>query len=353
MAADADLAAVYLRRAPKTELHVHLEGAVRPARLFRILQRHGLHPEVRRPEDLEFLYRHASFDEFLEHFRFAVTSLRDVDDVHAVAGDLFAELAAQHVVYAEVIFSAAIFLALGMPLDELLAAVDEAAVAHERPGETRYNLVVDLVRNFGPEKAEHLVGELARAGHARVVGVHLGGDEVGFPARMFERAFRRAGEAGFGLAAHAGEGDGPASVREAIERLGVRRIGHGVRSVEDPLLVRDLAAGGVTLELCPTSNVRTGVVSAIARHPLPVLVRAGVRATLGADDPSFFDTDLTREMLLVHTELGLSLEEVDRLTDAGIESAFVPDSERSARLAALRQQRGALRAALGLATSST
>ena len=348
MPAAADRVAAYLRRSPKVELHVHLEGGLRPERLFRILQRHALHPEIRRPEDLAFLYRHADFAEFLDHFRFAVLSLRDVQDVHDVAHDLFLELAAQNVVYAEVIFSAGIFTRQGMPLGDLLAAVDAAAEAVESSARTRIHLVVDLVRNFGPESAERLVDDLAHKAHPRVVGVHLGGDEIAFPARLFETAFRMAGEAGLGLAAHAGEADGPASVRDAIDRLAVQRVGHGIRSVEEPELVSELALRRTTLEICPTSNLRTGVVPALDRHPLPKLLRAGVRVTLGADDPSFFDTDLTRELELAYGVLGLSLADVDGLTDAGMESAFLPVSERRERLAALRQERALLRASLDL-----
>jgi adenosine deaminase len=354
------LATEYLRRAPKVEMHVHLEGALRPERLFQILRRHRLHPHIRSPEDLGFLYRHANFAEFLDHFRFAVTAMRDVQDVHDVALDLFRELAAQEVVYAEVIFSPVIFVRMGMPLGELLAAVVEAESealggGARMPGREaapiapRYNLVVDLVRNFGPESAESLAGELARISHPRVVGVHLGGDEVGFPARLFAAAFAGAAAAGLGRAAHAGEADGPGSVRDALEILGVQRIGHGIRSVEDPGLLRELVRRGTTLEVCPTSNLRTGVVASVERHPLPELVRAGVRATLGADDPSYFDTDLTGEMLVAHFGLGLPLERVDALVDAGLEAAFLPEAERSARLADLRARRAAVRAGLGMA----
>jgi adenosine deaminase len=350
MVAPSDPAVAYLQRAPKVELHVHLEGALRPARLFSILRRRAAHPEIRRPEDLAFLYRHASFEEFLDHFRFAVLSLRDVQDVHDVALDLFRELVAQNVVYAEVIFSASIFTQAGMPLEELLAAVGEAeAMAlRDAPDGMRYNLVIDLVRNFGPESAERLVHDLVRVAHPRVVGIHLGGDEVGFPARLFGRAFAVAGEAGLGRAAHAGEADGPQSVRDALDVLGVQRIGHGIRSLEDPELVRELVRRRTTLEVCTTSNVRTGIVAALDRHPLPALLEAGVAVSLGADDPSYFDTDLTQELLLAHSRLGLALETLDRCTDTGIESAFLQADERQTRLESLRIGRAGVRATLGL-----
>jgi aminodeoxyfutalosine deaminase len=350
---DGASAAVYLQRVPKTELHVHVEGGIRPERLLRILHRHGRRSEFRTAADLEFLYTHADFAAFLEHFRFAVMALRDVQDVHDVALDLCRELAAQQVVYAEPIFSPGIFMHLGMPLEELLAAATEAADAacHEAApaGDWRYNFTVDLVRNFGPEYAVKTAEALGRAAHPRVVGVHLGGDEVGFPARSFATAFRVAREAGLGRAAHAGEAAGAESVRDAVEVLGAQRIGHGIRCLEDDSLVTDLVARGVTLEVCPTSNVRTGCVPDLARHPLPELLRRGLRVTLGADDPSFFATTLTSEMLLAHQTLGVALEAVDGMTDAGLQAAFLPDAERQRRLAALRQARSALRRECGLA----
>lgn len=340
--ADVD---AYLRDAPKVELHVHLEGAVRPRRLLSIFGRHGLHPELRDVDDVAFLFRPGSFMQFLEHFRFVVTALRDVQDVHDVALDLFEDLAAQNVHYAEVIFSAAIFTRAGMPLDELLAAVTEAADRTPPVAGPRFNFVIDLVRNFGADAAAALAGDLARAAHPRVVGIHLGGDEVRFPARDFARAFAVAHEAQLGCAAHAGEAAGPASVRDAVDVLGVQRIGHGIRAVEDPQLLAQLAARQITLEICPTSNVRTGVVASYAAHPLPVLVQAGVSVTLGADDPAYFDTDLTRELGIAVEHFGAGLDHADEFAAAGLRAAFLPEPDRVARLEAWGAARDRIRAA--------
>jgi len=338
----------YLRDTPKVELHVHLEGAVRPARLLRILRRHALHSHLQREEDLAFLFRHANFAEFLQHFRFVVTCIRDVQDVHDVAQDLFEDLAAQNVHYAEVIFSAAIFTRMGLPLGELLAAVTEAADRTPPVAGPRFNFVVDVVRNFGADAALRSVGELVQAAHPRVVGIHLGGDEIGFPARDFAPAFARAHEAGLGCAAHAGEAGGPESVRDAVEVLGVQRIGHGVRAVEDAGLLAQLAACGITLEVCPTSNVRTGVVADYAAHPLPALLGAGIAVTLGADDPAYFHTDLTRELQLAVEHWGLDADAADEFAAAGLRAAFAPEPDRTARLAAWSVARDQIRALHGL-----
>ena len=346
-----EIAAAYLQRVPKVELHVHLEGAVRPERLVAIFQRHGLHRELRHPDDLAWLFRHASFAEFLDHFRFVVTSLRDVQDVYDIAHDLFTSLRAQNVLYAEVLFSAGIFVRQGMAWNALFDAVSGAeadVLGTVRRGNAlpRYNMVIDLVRNFGPEDAVKQVDAIVGARHPCVVGVHLGGDEAGFPARGFQEAFARARQAGLGLAAHAGEAVGAASVRDAVLLLGVTRIGHGIRCLEDAELVRALVRGGITLEVCPTSNVCTGVVPELRRHPLPELLRQGLQVTLGADDPSFFDTDLTREHLVAHTVLGLDLDTLDALADTGVRAAFLPEGVRASASAWLQRDRAALRRAL-------
>lgn len=340
--------ALYLQRVPKVDLHVHLEGAVRPARFLSILRRHGLHPHLRSEADVAWLFRHASFSEFLDHFRFVVTSWRDVQDVHDVALDLFEDLCRQNVVYAEVLFSAAIFHRQGMPWDELLDAVARArqtavsAWQRQQPAATlapRLHLLLDLVRNFGPEYALQQVEYLAASRPPDVVGIHLGGDEAGFPARLFSEAFRVAAAVGLGCAAHAGEGDGPGSVRAAVEELGVTRVGHGIRSVEDPGLLQELARRDIALEVCPTSNLRTGVVARLAEHPLPQLLEAGIRVTIGSDDPSFFDTDTTSELQLVHEVFGLGLETIDALVDNGLRASFQEASEKARLLAAVAAER--------------
>lgn len=348
-------ALAYLRACPKVELHVHLEGAIRPQRLLAVMRRNGLHPHLRTLDDLMPLFRHDDFAAFLDHFRFVVTCLQQVEDVHDVALDLFRELVAQQVVYAEVIFSAAIFVRAGMPLEALLDAVLRAEATAWREAvpaaagiAPRYNLVLDVVRNFGPEAARASVAAMVRLGHPRVVGLHLGGDEVRFPARDFAAAYAMAAEAGLGCAVHAGEADGPASIRDAIGLLGARRIGHGIRAVEDADLLQQIATAEVLLEVCPTSNVRTGVVSDLAHHPLPSLLRSGVRVVLGADDPSFFDTTLTGELEQAYTHLGLDLAQLDACAENGLRGAFIPAAERASRLDDLRTRRVAARLAAGL-----
>jgi adenosine deaminase len=187
------------------------------------------------------------------------------------------------------------------------------------------------------------VEALERLRPERVVGIHLGGDEAGFPGRDFVTAFELASEIELGRAVHAGEGDGARSVRDAVEVLGASRIGHGIRCLEDEAVVELLRQRQVTLEVCLSSNVATGVVRRIEEHPLPQLLQAGLQVTLGSDDPSYFHTDVEREMRLAHDSLGLSVKALDACVDTGIRSAFLPQAQKQALQQEIDSRRRALR----------
>lgn len=191
------------------------------------------------------------------------------------------------------------------------------------------NLIGIMSRHLGEEVcARELEAAIACMGEG-VVAIDLAGDEANFPGSRFVPHLRRAREAGLRVTIHAGEADGPASVRQAIEELGAERIGHGVRASEDPALVRLIAERGICLEQCPTSNVQTSTVASYAAHPLPALLRAGVRISLASDDPGISAIDLPHEYRVARDELGLSAPELRQLQLNGLEAAFISDSQRA------------------------
>jgi adenosine deaminase len=325
--------AAALRAVPKAEIHLHLEGSIDLETLLSLRARRGEPIDAGSRARLATLYRHRDFPDFLGHFRDLCSELRAPEDFALAVRGLATRLARDNVRHAEVMCSPGIFARWGLPAGEVLDAITGAADAVEAEGGPRLWFILDGVRQWGPPVAEEMV-RLATASHSRrVIGIGLGGDETAWPAEAFAPAYREARRLGLRTTAHAGEFDGARSVWEAMEVLEVDRIGHGIRAVEDPVLMRALADRGLPLECCPTSNLATGVVSSWEAHPIPTLQRAGLRLTVNTDDPAMFGTTLLDEWLALGTRLGLSIGAVLGIGRATIDATFLPDRERATLLA--------------------
>jgi len=325
---------------PTAELHLHLRGAM-PVDLFgRWLERYPveialdqapighlqffarfehlkrfLHPDQRpAPEEL---FSYTSFEGFLASYLFSSYFCRSIDDFRDLVAAVRRDLAAQGIEYAEVTVSVPEYLMHGLPLEGVVVALSEAA----REPRPTVRWIVDFVRNFGPEAAMRLLDRLLANRPEGWVGVTLGGAEHNFPPGPFKAVYEKAKSEGLGLTVHAGEAAGPESVWEAVRELRVDRIGHGVRAMEDPKLVAHLADKGIPLEVCPTSNVRTGVYASIEEHPLAKLHEAGVRLSINTDDPTFFGTTL-RDEFAVGRKLGLSDDALAGIAGGAREQAF-------------------------------
>jgi aminodeoxyfutalosine deaminase len=286
---------------PKIELHVHLEGTVRPDTLRAIAKRN----DYALPDDLESLYRFRDFAHFIEVWILTTNALRTAEDFRQVVVDYAGEAASHGAVYLEAIFSPAERVVRGVGWDEIFSGYcDGAQEAGEVHG-VEVRLTPDIFRGATPEQAEQVVRYSAKYRERGVVGVGLGGLEAEYPPEPYEPAFRLARSLGLASVPHAGEVAGPPSVRGALEALGADRLRHGIRSVEDSGLVAELAGRGTVLDVCPLSNLRTGAVRSLEEHPLPRLVAAGIRCSISTDDPAMFDTDLTLEYE-VATSLGVS-----------------------------------------------
>jgi aminodeoxyfutalosine deaminase len=331
---EADLAA-WLRDLPKVELHVHLEGSLTPAVVARLAERHGADPSAIWPEGIPEAFSFVDFPDFGRQFLFGLTLIRDGEDLADVAEALGRDLAAQSVRYAEVTSTAFSHLRRGMAEAEYGAALDEGRRRAAAIG-VELAWVIDIPRDLErPESTgtvDHLSGPHAPGG---VVALGLGGYEVGHPAGPYREQFERARALGLGSVPHAGETDGPASVREALEELGADRIGHGVRSVEDEELVAELAERGTCLEVCLTSNRLLGVVDDLARHPLPDLLAAGVTVSLNTDDPGYFATDLTTELVAASEHFGLTADDHVVLQRTAVAASFLPAARQAALVAEL------------------
>ena len=315
---------------PKIELHVHLEATVQPATLLEIARRNGESLPAGTEEELRELFRFRDFDHFIEVWILTTNVLRHEADFRQVVVDYAAEAARHGAVYLEAIFSPIERTWRGVDWDEIFSGYcDGAREARELHG-LEVRLTPDITRSAPLEDALTLVRYAGKYRDRGVVGVGLGGEEALYPPAPFAPAFQAAREAGLGAVPHAGEVAGPESIREALDALEADRIRHGIRAVDDPGLVRELAERRIVLDVTPVSNVRTGAVASLEEHPLPQLVAAGIPCSLSTDDPVMFDTDLTREY-----ELGVALGIPARsFFEAGVEGALCDEQTRT-RLAAI------------------
>jgi aminodeoxyfutalosine deaminase len=325
--------AAFVAALPKVELHLHLVGS---ASLDTVLTLARRHPGGGVPTDREALrrfYAFTDFAHFLTVYHRVNLLVTTAADVVTLLDGLAGELAARTVRYAEVQVTPVRNRMAGIGYAELAAALTEGrALARERHG-VELGWVFDGDATLGPAGAEETVDFAVRHRPEGTVGIGLGGPEVGVRRADFAPAFRRARAAGLHSLPHAGETVGPEEVWAAVTELGAERIGHGIGAARDPRLLEHLAANGIPLEVCPTSNLRTGAVPDIAAHPLPALLAAGVPVTPATDDPGMFHTDLNAEYRLCHDAFGLGMAELADLARAGARAAFCTPALRDEMLA--------------------
>jgi aminodeoxyfutalosine deaminase len=310
---------------PKIELHVHLEGTVRPETLLQIARRNDYALPADTVEGLAELYAFRDFRHFIEVWILTTNALQTEEDFRQIVVDYAAEAAAHGAVYLEGIFSPAERARRGVSYEAQFEGVCTGAQeARERHG-VEVRLTPDIPRGFTLEEGRATVEWAARYRERGVVGVGLGGLEAEYPPEPYEPVFTLARSLGLGSVPHAGEVAGAASVRGALEALGADRLRHGIRAEEDPGLVRELADRGTVLDVCPLSNLRTGAVRSLAEHPLPRLVAAGVRCSISTDDPAMFDTDLSRDYEAA-TSFGLTPRS---FYEAGLAGALCDEETRA------------------------
>ena len=291
------MAGVY-HELPKAELHLHLEGAVEPETMLE------LDPSLT-IEEVRRRYEYGDFLGFLRSFKWVVDHLNTPDDYALVTRRLLEGLSAQNVTYAEIIFSAGVVIWRNMQVGPIYDAVRREAARSP----VRVWWLFDAVRQFGVEHVQRVAELAAERVDAGVIGFGIGGDEDRGPAALFRDSFGFARKKGLRLTAHAGETGGPESVWSALE-IGAERIGHGIRAIEDPALVRRLRDRDIPLEISISSNISTGAVRSLHEHPVRRLYDAGVPIVLNTDDPSMFHTTLVREYEIAQREFGFSEAEL-------------------------------------------
>jgi len=292
-----------------TELHLHLEGTVDPETVLL------LDPSLSRDE-VARRWAFRDFAGFLDCFKFVAQRLRGPADYALITRRMIESLSRQGIGYAEVTLGAGVVLWRGFDFHSVWRAIRDAQ--HEACARTGVEIWwnLDAIRQFGPDHVMEVARVAANYVGDGAISFGIGGDELRGPASQFRDAYRYAQDAGLHLTAHAGETDGPESIRAALD-IGAERIGHGIRAIDDPGLMRRLREEEIPLEVCITSNVRTGAVSALETHPVKRLFDAGVPVTLNTDDPGLFETDLPHEFRLAQKVFGFSDSELDQLRSEG------------------------------------
>lgn len=321
-----------LHALPKVDLHRHLEGSLRLETLAEIAQEHGI--------DLPSCDIHAlrpfvtvageepDFHRFLEKFQFLRQFYTTQAAIERVAYEAVADAAADGIKYLELRFNpVALARTQGFLLDEVTTWVCGAVASAERDCQVRANLILQIGRDEDLTTASEIARVAVTHCDGGVVGLDLAGDEIGYPAARFAEVFRRARQDGLCATVHAGEAGGADNVREAIELLGAQRIGHGIRTIDSPEVTKLVRECEVTLEVCPTSNLQTGVVPRFARHPLVDLLASDLRVTINTDDPSVSDTTLTDEYMTA-LAMGARLGQIKEMIVTAVEASFQPLVER-------------------------
>jgi len=322
----------FIRRLPKAELHLHLEGTITPATFQELSARHDATPLTL--AEAEALYRFDDFSSFMETYKAVTRRLATPEDYELTAWHMMQQLAAQGIVHAEVYISVGvIYMWRNFDphcFEPIFVALEGARQRAEKELGLSVYWIFDAVRHFTVEEAAHVFRKAAemRRIFPSVIGIGLGGDERRTGSAPFRALYEQASRQGLRLTNHAGETTGPEGIWEALS-IGTERIGHALSAVQDANLIQELKVRGTVLELNPTSNVRTGVCPSFAAHPLRQLFNAGLLVTLNSDDPAFFGSDCANEYLLAHTQQAFTREELRKLAANSICASFLPDSEKA------------------------
>jgi len=318
---------------PKAELHLHLEGSIQPATVCALTARYDI---VLTEKEVRRRYSYTDFAGFIDAFKWVTSFLREPRDYALIARDLCEHLLTQGVVYAEVTLSIGVMLLRKQRPEANFEAILRAVEPFEKRG-LRLNWIFDAARQFGPQAAMEVVDAAIRCGSKTIVAFGIGGDELSVATQDFRPVFEQASNYGLHLLIHAGEVGGPDKIREAIELLGVERIGHGIAAAQNSALMDLLVERRIPLEICPQSNIHTGALARqlrvphplIAQHPLPQLWRHGIPIVLSTDDPAMFHTTLLAEYENV-AKMGLSENELAQLVDMSFEHAFISEDDKRA-----------------------
>lgn len=314
----------FIQSLPKAELHLHLEGSVTPETLVELRRCHGKPSTL---AEADALYQYKDFQGFLMAFKTLTDDLQTPSDYELITYRLMQQLKAENVLHAEVYVSVGVCLWRKLDFDAIFEGLERGRECGKRDFGVSLIWIFDAVRQFGPEKAQAVFELAAKYRDRNVAGIGIGGDEQKGPPEMFREQYTFAKDHGLRLTIHAGENAGPESIWGALN-LGAERIGHGLNAYQDQHLVEELATRQIPIEICLTSNLRTGCCMKVSEHPVRRYFDQGLMLTLNTDDPAMFQTSLTREYELVQTEFGFTDEHLRELARNSFEASFLPPEQK-------------------------
>ena len=316
---------IFIQKLPKVEIHLHLEAAFSLETLWDLIQKYGGDHEVMDMNNLREKFIFKDFPHFIKNWVWKNNYLREYEDFEIIAKSAAEELVRQNIFYAEMSFTPGDFSRNGLTNACLLA--EKIRKGLNKVKETNVQLIVDLCRDYGSDEGKHYLYELAEVKESLgIVGITIGGSEHEFPPEPYAEVYKLARELGFKCSAHAGEASGPKSIWGAIESLKVDRIGHGVRSTEDPKLVDYIVEKKIPLELCPISNIKTNVISDMSKHSIRILYDRGAVVTVNTDDPLMFNNSMYDDLTEIKQHLGFSNSDIIQLMKNAINSSWATES---------------------------
>lgn len=318
---------------PKAEIHIHLEATITPDLCRKFAQKNN----VSLPENIfgnKYAYEWTDFYDFIKKYDLVTSVIHTPEDYRELTYSYLKECSESNVLYVEAMISSTHAKLKGMTYNSFLQGVYEASQDAEKDFGIVSRFIMNGIRHLGPASVQNTAEEVLNNPHPYLVGFGLAGDELHFPPSLFKKTFDMLKKANFPITVHAGEWDGPENIRNAINLLHPTRLGHGVRSIEDPDLVKEIIDRNIILETCPTSNIATKIYENYEAHPVKKLFDAGVKITVNSDDPPFFNASIAGEYEVMFN-LGLSENELISLTHNAIESAFCDKSTKKKLLAKL------------------
>ena len=326
-----------IARLPKAELHLHIEGSFEPELLFAIAQRNRVELPFRTVDELRKAYKFSNLQEFLDIYYQGMSVLRTEEDYFDLTRAYLDRCAGDNVTHVEIFFDPQGHTGRGVPFDVVVKGILAGLEDGERRHGISWRLIMSFLRHLSEEDGFATLKE-AEPWLDRLVGVGLDSSENGNPPSKFARLFRRCREIGLKLCCHAGEEGPPEYVHEALE-IGIDRIDHGNRAMEDAALVREIARRGLTLTVCPLSNTALGVIGRMADSPVKRMLEAGLSVTVNSDDPAYFGGYMNANLEAVAAGLALSEDDVVRLARNSFTGSFLPEAEKARRCAAVEAAR--------------